>query len=66
MRGHEIVVKLLVETGNADVDSKDKGGWTPLSYAGRNKAVMKLLLGTGKADVDPKDVDGQTPPSAAA
>ena len=30
--GHEAVVKLLVEKG-AELDSKDKDGRTPLSYA---------------------------------
>jgi Ankyrin repeats (3 copies) len=29
-RGHEAVVKLLLETGKADIDSKDKDGLTPL------------------------------------
>ena len=44
--GHEAVVKLLLETGKVDVDSKDKGyGQTPLSWAAQNghEAVVKLL-----------------------
>jgi ankyrin repeat protein len=39
------VVKLLVETGKVDVDSKDGHGRTPLSRAAGNgdEAVVKLL-----------------------
>jgi Ankyrin repeats (3 copies) len=45
-KGHEAVVKLLLETGKADVDSKDtEHGRTPLSWAAANghEAVVKLL-----------------------
>ena len=44
-RGHEAVVKLLLATGKADVDSKDGFGRTPLSWAAENghEAVLKLL-----------------------
>src|SRR5262249_22558006 len=45
--GHGAVVKLLLETGKVDVDSKDgRFGLTPLSWAARNghEAVVKLLL----------------------
>ncbi|KAF4627618.1 hypothetical protein G7Y89_g10540 [Cudoniella acicularis] len=47
-RGHEAVVKLLLETGHVDVESKDKNGQTPLSWApqGGHEAVVKLLLET--------------------
>jgi len=44
--GHEAVVKLLLETGKVDVDSKDSySGRTPLSYAAESghEAVVKLL-----------------------
>ncbi|KAH0553091.1 hypothetical protein GP486_006718 [Trichoglossum hirsutum] len=67
--GHETVVKLLLETGRADVDWKDNGhGQTPLSFATKNghDAVVKLLLETGKADVNSKNSFGQTPLSLAA
>ena len=33
--GHDAVVKLLFEKG-ADLESKDKSGWTPLSWAARS------------------------------
>ena len=44
-KGHEAVVKLLVETGKVDVDSKDRHGQTPLSQAAGkgHEAVVKLL-----------------------
>jgi ankyrin repeat domain-containing protein 50 len=61
--GLNAVVKLLLETGKVDVDSKDADGQTPLSWAAEegHEAVVKLLHETGKADVDLKDADGQTP-----
>ncbi|KAH7115580.1 hypothetical protein EDB81DRAFT_953062 [Dactylonectria macrodidyma] len=42
--GHEAIVKLLLEKG-ADVESKGKGGWTPLLLAAGNgyEAIVKLL-----------------------
>ena len=55
-KGHEAVVKLLLEKG-ADVESKDRHyGQTPLSWAARSghEAVVKLLLEKG-ADVESKD-----------
>jgi ankyrin repeat protein len=63
------VVKLLLETGKVDADSKDSGfNRTPLSWAAENghAAVVKLLLETGKVDVDSKDSSGRTPLSWAA
>jgi ankyrin repeat protein len=46
IRGHEAVVKLLLETGKVDADSKDSGGQTPLPWAAfsGHEAVVKLLL----------------------
>jgi len=52
--GHEAVVKLLLETGKVDPESKDKEyGQTPLSWAVRNghKAVVKLLLEKGAREL---------------
>jgi ankyrin repeat protein len=44
-RGHEAMVKLLLETGQANVESKDGARWTPLSWAAErgHEAVVKLL-----------------------
>jgi ankyrin repeat protein len=43
--GNEAVVKLLLEAGKADVDSKNTDGRTALSRAAENghEAVVKLL-----------------------
>ncbi|KAK7415016.1 hypothetical protein QQZ08_012456 [Neonectria magnoliae] len=68
-KGHEAIVKLLLSTGNIDVDSRDaKYGQTPLSWAAENghEAIVKLLLNTGKVDIDSRDGDGRTPLSWAA
>jgi ankyrin repeat protein len=60
--GREAVIKLLLETGNVDVDSKDKGGRTPLAWAARDghEAVVKLLLEKG-VNMESKDQRGRTP-----
>jgi ankyrin repeat protein len=56
------VVKLLLETGKVDADSKDMDGQTPLWYTAKNghKAMVKLLLEAGKVDADSKDKDDWT------
>jgi len=63
--GHEAVAKLLLGTGEVEVDLKDVygRGQTPLSHAAYNghEAVVKLLLGTGEIEVDSKDNYGRTP-----
>ena len=67
--GHEAVVRLLLETGKVDPDSKDYTGKTPLSWAARggHEAIVRLLLETGKADPDSKDTEySKTPLSWAA
>ncbi|OAP55707.1 hypothetical protein AYL99_09859 [Fonsecaea erecta] len=67
--GHETVVKLLLETGKVDLDSRDNEyGRTPLSRAAGNghETVVKLLLETGKVDLDSRDKYGRTPLSRAA
>jgi hypothetical protein len=44
-KGHNAVVKLLLETGKADVEFRDKIGMTPLLAAAKNgrEAIVKLL-----------------------
>jgi ankyrin repeat protein len=57
------ILKLLVETGNVDVDSKDSEGRTPLFWAAAkgHEVVVKLLVETGNVDVNSKDSEGRTP-----
>jgi ankyrin repeat protein len=54
--GYEAVVKLLLETGRVNADSKDSRGETPLLAAAKHghEAVVKLLLDTGRVDVNSK------------
>jgi len=62
------VVRLLVATGEAEVDAKSNSGQTPLSLAAMNGhlEVVRLLVATGKAEVDTKSNSGRTPLSLAA
>jgi ankyrin repeat protein len=68
MNGHEAVVRLLLETGQVDINSRNNSGWTPLFWAAVNghEAVVRLLLDTGKAEINSRDNDGRTPLSRAA
>jgi ankyrin repeat protein len=52
------VVKILLDAGKADVNSKDKDDRTPLQWAVQNghDAVIKLLLDTGNVEVDSEDL----------
>ncbi|EHK42208.1 hypothetical protein TRIATDRAFT_302393 [Trichoderma atroviride IMI 206040] len=54
--------------GQADINSKDTYGRTPLLFAARkgHEAVVELLLTTGQANINSKDVFGLTPLSSAA
>ncbi|KAM3080399.1 hypothetical protein ACMFMG_005354 [Clarireedia jacksonii] len=66
--GREEVVKLLLDTGKVEIDSKDINSQTLLSWAtqwGREE-VVKLLLDTGKVEIDSKDKDDRTLLSWAA
>jgi hypothetical protein len=66
-RGHEAVVKLLLENG-ADLETNDKYNRTPLLWAVEraHKAVVNLLLQKG-ADLKTRDKKyGRTPLSLAA
>lgn len=67
-KGHEAIVKLLLETGRMNIDMKDFNGWTPLAWAAYmgHEAVMKLLLETGRVDVESSDSGRRTPLSWAA
>ncbi|KAF9777621.1 hypothetical protein IL306_004356, partial [Fusarium sp. DS 682] len=59
---------MLLNKGKVEVDSRDKNGRSPLSWAAwnRNEAVAKLLLDTGKVNVDSRDKNGRSPLSWAA
>lgn len=68
-RGHEAVVKLLLQTGKMDLNLKDsESGKTPIAYAAENghEGIARLLLRTGKVDPDSDSKDGWTPLSYAA
>ncbi|KOC12912.1 ankyrin repeat-containing protein [Aspergillus flavus AF70] len=60
-KGNEAIVTLLLEN-KADIESKDRLGQTPLSWAAENghEAVVRLLL-ENMADIESKDRLGQTP-----
>jgi len=58
MTGHKEIVELLIAKG-ADVNSKDKSGYTPLHGAATDVTV-ELLIAEG-ADVNAKGDDGSTP-----
>ncbi|KAL5327092.1 hypothetical protein ACEPPN_004783 [Leptodophora sp. 'Broadleaf-Isolate-01'] len=64
--GHKAVVKLLLETGRADVNSKDYDSQTLLLWAVKegHEAVVKLLLEKG-AQIEGTDNYGRTPLSWA-
>lgn len=62
------MVKLLIATGQVEVDSKDSYGCTPLLWAASDghEVVVRLLLEIGRVDVSLKDSRGCTPLSKAA
>lgn len=66
-KGHEAVVKLLLETGQVDVESTFSWNQTPFRSAAGNghEEVVKLLLETGQVAVDSKDSFSHTPLSQA-
>lgn len=55
-KGHEAVVKILLDTEYVDADNKDSKGETPLLAAAQygHAVVVKLLLETGRVDVNSK------------
>ena len=66
--GHEAVMKLLLATGQVDLESKCNSGRTPLSWAAEcgREGIVKLLLATGQVDLESKSNSGRTPLSYAA
>ncbi|KAF7181985.1 hypothetical protein CNMCM7691_001373 [Aspergillus felis] len=63
----EVIFAFVLETGKFMLDSKDRDGLTPLSWAAAkgSEATVKLLLATGDVDPDSKDNAGRTPLSWA-
>ncbi|KAL6833118.1 putative ankyrin repeat-containing protein [Trichoderma sp. SZMC 28015] len=59
MNNREIIVRILLENG-AEVNARDKDGWTPLSVAVLygHETVVKLLLENG-ADIETKDTQNE-------
>ena len=66
--GREAIVKLLLETNQVDVNSKDRLDRTPLSYAAQigNQEIVRFLLETNNVDVNSKDRWDSTPLCYAA
>jgi len=62
VRGHECIVKLLLETGKVDANSKDNNRLTSLSYAAMNgqETIVQLFHEKGNADAA-LEYDGRTP-----
>ena len=61
-------VKLLLDIGNDDVNSKEAFNRTPLLWAAEmgHKTSLKLLLDMGMVDVNVNDAQGQMALSYAA
>jgi ankyrin repeat protein len=51
---YKAMVKLLLETGNVNINLVNQDGRTPLLYIveSRSEAIVKLLLETGDVDID--------------
>ena len=58
--GHESIVQMIIEQNNININSKDSGGKTPLSWNG-HEAVVRLLIGGDDVDINSKDNYGTTP-----
>ena len=64
--GDIAAVSALID-GGADVNEKDKDGWTPLHIAAdKGQTEIALALIKARADVNAKDEDGWTPLHSAA
>jgi ankyrin repeat protein len=62
-----MVIEMFLARTDVNVDSKDRNGRTPLSFAAEQGHVsaVKLLLARNDIDTDSKDDDGRTPLSFA-
>ncbi|OBT84412.1 hypothetical protein VE02_07114 [Pseudogymnoascus sp. 03VT05] len=67
LKGHDGVVKLLLDEAGVNVNSMDKYSRTPLFLAADHGdgEVVKLLLATTGIDVNSGDIEGTTPLSIA-
>ena len=67
--GHEAVVRLLVERGGVDINSRDSQiTFTPLMFAAYNghEAVVRLLVERDGVDINSRDIGGPGTPLRAA
>ncbi|EHA27916.1 hypothetical protein ASPNIDRAFT_184506 [Aspergillus niger ATCC 1015] len=62
-RGHESIIRILLDFGVKDLNSRDKSGHTPLLHAASmwHTKIVKLLLRTGIPDPNCQNAGGQTP-----
>ena len=67
-KGHEVVVKLLLNRNDVDANHKDRRGNTPLSLAATrgHKAVIEMLINREDTKLNSENVYGDTPFSVAA
>ncbi|KAI9766642.1 MAG: hypothetical protein M1839_004797 [Geoglossum umbratile] len=67
--GHNVVVQLLLEKYGVHPDSRDRRGWTPLSWAAQNghlEVVDRLLAANADVNAAAAECDGRTALQAAA
>ncbi|ERF72836.1 hypothetical protein EPUS_04271 [Endocarpon pusillum Z07020] len=62
-KGHDAVVKALLDSGRVDPNQRDLTGQTPLSSAAKNghEAVVRELLDCHRVDPNQRDSVGRTP-----
>jgi ankyrin repeat protein len=67
-RGDAAFVKILLDSGTVEPDSRDLEDRTPLSHAadGGYETVVETLLDNGRVDPDSRNAKGRTPLSYAA
>ncbi|CAG9983821.1 unnamed protein product [Clonostachys byssicola] len=61
--GHESLLKLLLDTGRADINRRYMSGLTLLCIAAikGHENIVNLLLSTGEVDINLRDDSGKTP-----